>query len=325
MGNHFGSIKDRKAFFEKLSASKKEAEKKPSEKPDETKAKCPSYKLAYLTVVQNATQTHVTGQKNWACLKKTTDEVIVQATTIPNTEEFWKKINWSGDSGDAVSGKPNQRKLSRAAARHYHVEAELGGVKDHVEVWVLWATVTILTSGSTPANAVQFAGKHDGTENLGAVSFDGGDKAAGRVVPVGTIAPIGIQGVVKSGWAFKRERMSHDWRDGNKDGEGNGVDDYWNTAFVDDTSYPDFQKLTPDNDDKIYDRDAPSIGRSNITTDQETYNHFRQWIEWNGEKCSDKAQWYWKARRLKANSPQITLKDVGTGSIALPAKSFFHP
>ena len=207
----------------------------------------------------------------------------------------------------------------------FHVEAELGGVKDHVEVWVLWATVTILTSGTTPANAVQFAGKHDGTENLGAVSFDGGDKAAGRVVPVGAIAPIGIQGVVKSGWAFKRERMSHDWRDGNKDGEGNGVDDYWNTAFVDDTSYPGFQKLTPDNDDKIYDRDAPSIGRSNITTDQETYNHFRQWIEWNGEKCSDKAEWYWKARRLKANSPQITVKDVGTGSIALPAKSFYHP
>ena len=90
-----------------------------------------------------------------------------------------------------------------------------------------------------------------------------------------------------------------------------------------DTSYDCFQKLTPDNQDKIYDRDAPSIGRADIATNQETYNNFKQWIEWNSDKCSDEAEWYWKALRKKASVPQITLKKVDTGSILLPDSPHF--
>lgn len=322
MGNHFGSIKDRKAFFEKFSASKKDAEKKPSEKPDETKSKCPSCKLAYLKVIQNATQTNVTGNKNWACVKKNTDDVVVQATTIPNTEDCWKKINWSGDSGNAVPGKPNQRKLSRAAAKHYHVEAELGGVKDHVDVWVIWATVTNLTSGTTPANAVQYGARYDGTENLGAQSYDDGNSAVGKVVPVATISPTGVNVVVQAGWSFEREKMRRDFEDGVKDVSR------WDTAWQNDTSDASFQRIIPDANDKIYDRDAPNISNFGQTDSYERYDNFREWVEWNGTRCSDYAGWYWKARWKADQSPKVTLKEVSSGEIApLPseADNFYSP
>ena len=279
-------------------------------------------------MIRNATQTNVTGAKNWATVKKTTDEVIVEATTTPNTEACWNQINWSGDSGSAVPGHPNQRKLSRDTSKKYHVEAELGGVRDHVDIWILWATVTNLATGTTPANAVQYGARYDGTENLGARSYDGNKKAVGKVVPVATITPAGVHSVVKSGWAFRRNRWSHDWADGRKYKPPDFSVDYWNTGWVDDTSSPSLQKLTPDDDDKIYDRDAPSIEAAGMN-DYETYNNFEEWVEWNGftadEACSDKAGWYWQGRWQKSASPQVTLKDVGTGSITLPDKSHFHP
>jgi len=303
----------------------KVGKKKPPKPVKKKEEKCPlKPKLVKITVTQNATQTNVTGAKNWACVKKATDDVIVEATTSPNTEDAWKQINWTGDSGTAVTGKLNQRKLSRSASKKYHVEAELGGVKDDLYVWVLWVEVTILTSGTTPTNAVQFGVRYDGTENLGARSYDGGNKARGKVVPVAKISPAGVHNVVKSGWVFKRERWSHDWVDGNKYEPPSYSVDYWNTSWVSDDSSPSFQKLNPDSNDKIYDRDAPDVAAYG-TNDYETYNNFRQWIEWNNEKCSDYAEWYWKGHWKSTSSPQVTLKDVGTGSITLPNASHFHP
>ncbi len=294
-------------------------------KPASPVQKCPgpSCKLVSLTVIRNATQNHVTGAKNWATVKKATDDVIVEATTTPNTEDAWKQINWSGDSGAAVPGKPNQRSIPRGSSKKYHVEADLGGVKDHVDVWVLWATVTILAkdSDTTPPNSAQFGTLYDGTEKLGARSYSSGNGAAGKVAPFATITPPGIHDVVKSGWAFKRERISHDWIDGVK----NTAADYWNTTWVDDTSLSMWTKLTPDADDKIYDLDGPNVQAVGSSNDYETYNNFRQWIEWNSEKCSDYADWYWQGRWKKSATPQVTLKEVGIGNIKLPDDSYFHP
>ena len=281
--------------------------------------------LSSLTVTHNATQSNVTGAKNWATVKKSTDDVIVQATTTPNTSDAWKMITWSGD-GAAVLGHLNQRSLSRATSKKLHVEAALGGQSDSVDVWVLWATVTNLTSSTTPANAVQYGARYDGTENLGAQTYNSGNSAVGKVVPVATITPAGVHDVVKSGWEFKRERMSHDWNDGVK----NTAQNYWNTTWQDDTSFASLQNLVPDSNDKIYDRDAPNIDAFG-TNDSETYNNFREWIVWNssdahaGGVCSDKQGWYWQGRWQKSATPQVVLKDVGPGSITLPDKSFFHP
>ena len=312
--------------------NKEAAKNKGSGKCDQVTKKCqPPVKLVSLTVIKYATQTHVTGAKNWATIKKSSDDVIVEAKTSPsNSPKEWTQISWSGDSGSPMPGKANQRKIPRSTSKKLHVEAELGGVKDHVDIWVLWATVTVKTTGTSPANAVQFGVRYDGTENLGAISYDGGKKGVGKIVPIAKIMPAGVHAVVKSGWEFKRERMSHDWNDGAKASPGNGAADYWNTAWVDDTSHASFQKLTPDVDDKIYDRDAPNIAAFGVN-DSETYNNFHQWVEWNsadpdtGGNCSDKAGWYWKGRWKKTSAPQVELKDVGIGSIALPAKSHYHP
>lgn len=81
--------------------------------------------LNSLTVIRNATQTNVTGAKNWATVKQSTGDVIVKVTTTPNTSDAWKMITWSGDTGSAVPGHLNQRSLSRAASQKLHVEAAL--------------------------------------------------------------------------------------------------------------------------------------------------------------------------------------------------------
>src|SRR4051795_4040746 len=94
-----------------------------------------SIKLVKLTVVENATQAGVVGDKNWAAVKNDSAHVIVEATTAPdNNDAEWKHIDWSGDTGAAVFGKRNRRQFSLASSRKYHVAATLGGVKDHVDV-----------------------------------------------------------------------------------------------------------------------------------------------------------------------------------------------
>jgi len=299
---------------------------------------CPSAcQLVSLTVISGATQNGVPPPKTWATVQREAAYVIVEATTTPNTPACWQQIAWSGDTGDAVPGKANQRKLSRAQSQRLHVEAQLGGVNDALDVWVLWATIQILTSGQVPANAVQFfSGMRDGTQRLGAVTFesiDGTDYsgdyvrnmgASGKVAPVATLTPVGVHRVVTSGWAFKRERWTHDWSDGFKLKEGNGHSDFWNTTWVDDTSPSTFLKLTPDDQDRIYDLDAPDLRHGG--RNYETYNNFRQWIEWNGERCSDSHLWNWNAR-WQANRNQrlqIQLNELGTTNKTLPDQPFYR-
>jgi hypothetical protein len=288
---------------------------------DPAVTQCPSAcKLVSISVIRNATPTG--GAKSWAAIKKATDEVIVEATTSPNTEECWKSIRWSGDSG-SPGDKPNQRKLSRSTSKKLHVEAELGGVTDSLDVWILWAAVTILTSGTTPAHSAKFNGDADGTENLGAiVSREDGShyqSVSGKVAVFAVITPKGAGQIIQSGWALKRERWGHDWVDGKKKDEGNTRHSYWNTAWVDDTSLAPNLRLTPDANDRIYDIDGPNVrpglGQSKS---YQTYTNFRQFVEWNGEICSEKAEWYFRARWRESSSPNITYKDLGTGNKALP-------
>lgn len=289
-------------------------------------------KLVKITVVQNATQKNVSGAKNWAAVK-TAAHVIVEATTAPsNNADEWKQIQWSGDSGEAVQNFPNRRKLSQAASKKYHVEAKLGGVSDSLDVWVLWAAVEILTQGARPANAVPFdAGKRDGTQNLGAVTYKSltssvvDEKAgvfvdnmgaSGKIAAVATLSPKGINQIVKAGWSFERQVWSHNWLDGVK---APSTNENWTK----DTSNLAFLRLTPDAGDKIYDVDAPDLRWGQFSS--ETYNKFRQWIEWNGQKCSEDAPWHWQARwKLdRDQSKQITLNKLGVGDTALPSKAHF--
>ena len=64
------------------------------------------------------------------------------------------------------------------------VTATCGYSSALIDIWVLWATVEIKTIGTTPPNAVQFNMLYDMTEFLGARSFNGGNTAVGKVVPI---------------------------------------------------------------------------------------------------------------------------------------------
>jgi hypothetical protein len=288
--------------------------------------------LVKITVAQNATQKNVSGPKNWAAVKKA-DHFIVEATTTPrNDADEWKQIQWSVHSGEAVQNFPNRRKLSLSISKKYHVEAKLGGVSDSLDVWVLWATVEILTKGPRPANAAPFdAGIRDDTQNLGAVTYKSlassmiDEKAgvfvdnmgaSGKIAAVATLSPKGVGQIVKAGWTFERQVWSHNWLDGVM---ASSTTQNWKK----DTSRPAYLRLTPDNGDKIYDVDGPDLRWGQFSS--ETYNRFRQWIEWNAEKCSEDAHWHWRAQwKLHRDlSKQITLNELGVGDMALPSKAHF--
>ena len=258
--------------------------------------------------------------------------MIVEATTDPNTPNCWSQIAWSGDSGSPVPGQPNQRQLSRSSSTHYHIQAELGGAKDDLDIWVIWASIQVMTSGQTPPNSAKFGGDADGTEKLGPVTYDSlfsredgtrYQSASGKVALYAVITPKGVGKIITSGWAFKRERWGHDWVDGTKRSPGDTRSSFWNTDWVDDTSLPANLRLSPDADDKIYDIDGPNVraglGQKRI---YETYNNFRQWIEWNNEVCSEKAEWYWRARWRENAKPNVTLNDLGSGKKPLPDNPF---
>jgi hypothetical protein len=288
-------------------------------------------KLVKLTVIDNATQKNVSRAKNWAAVKNSSASVIVEATTSPNnTLEEWKLIQWAG--GEVVQGKANHRKISLAISRKHHVEAKLGGVGDFIDLWVLWATAEILTKGTRPKNAAPFDhGIRDDTDKLGAVTFESltssvvdekagvfvnNRGASGKVAAAATLSPSGVNSVVKAGWTFEREVWSHNWIDGVKALTSN-------EKWTPDTSKPNYLRLTPDGDDKIYDLDGPDLRWGNFHS--ETYNNFRQWVTWNGEKCSEYALWHWQARWSvnKDPSKQITLNECGTGNIMLPKGPHF--
>jgi hypothetical protein len=285
-------------------------------------------------MVSNASQTNVSGEKNWAAPRQGSGYVIVRATTAPDdTPDEWKHIRWSGD-GQQVKSKPNERKVPLRTSKMYHVEAKLGERSDHVDIWILWAKVQILTKGPRPANSAPFdLGIRDQTQNLGAVTYESltaslldeatGETvtnvgAAGKVAPVATLQPSGVHEVVKAGWDFKREVWSHVFLDGR---ETAGT----NKAWTPDNSKSNYLRLIPDTHDKIYDLDAPDLRWA--TRSFEVYHNFRQWIEWNSQRCSDLAPWHWRARWRLNRIPrkQITLNELGVGHIALPQRAFYRP
>jgi len=300
-------------------------------------------KLVRVTVIRHATQESVVGKKNWATVKKASDDVIVEATTSPHDEATWKKLKWSG--GEAVPGHPNRRKVSRAKSKKHKVKAKLGGKSDHVVIWVLWAFVHIKVSGKTPPNSLQFAALNLGSEDLGAVADPTFTEARGKVAPLALLTPKGVHKVVPTGWGFRRALKSHVWYEGVKQ-PTTGQFTNWTVDWSDDTSESTVTRLTPDEKDLIYDLDAPSIGP--FAKDVEIYVNFRQWIEWQSgdlappppkapkppakpsttagwEICSEYANWYWQARYQQTAQPAITFAAVGVGHQPLPVSSHFHP
>jgi hypothetical protein len=286
-------------------------------------------------IVSGATQENVTGARNWAAVRSSAGSVSVEAVTAPgNNADEWKQLVWGGDKGEAA-GQANRRKLSLATSKVLHVEASLGGVTQAADIWVLWAALDILTKGNRPAGAAPFdKGSRDGTDTLGAVTYISVSSsvideaagifvdnmgAAGKVAPVATLSPRGVNAVVSGGWKIERQVDSRDWLDGVPAGRTT-------KTWTGDTSGPNYLRLKPDTTDKIYDLDAPDIRWGQKSS--ETYNNFRQWVTWNGTTCSDYALWFWQARWTVDRDPkkQITLKEVERNkNLSLPSKPYYPP
>ncbi|MCP4250650.1 MAG: hypothetical protein GY778_26715 [bacterium] len=267
--------------------------------------------LTGLTVIQNATQTNVTGAKNWATVKKSSDGVIVEATTAPNTPEAWKKIKWSGDSGAAVSGHDNQRKLSRSAAKKYHVVAELGGTQKDLDVWVIWTNL-VVTKGSTDTidtgnDATGLAAGHkwkaaDGGGNkLGPIDCQTTSLtyayAVGSMQAKATLQPAGIENVVRSHWHMRRKATAKGFDNGVKTADQtDGVDDS-------DAAWVDVDPKSGTSTREIYDLDQPgcsvALSGTTINHTSETYANFTQYVTVTLDsdyKCSDDVLWSYEAR-----------------------------
>ena len=113
-------------------------------------------------------------------------------------------------------------------------------------------------------------------------------------------------------FSIRRQLTAHDYVDGAPNKHKKSFGDW-----LDDTLLA-MQVFTSVSNDELYDTDAPDLPVATQTA--ETYNNFRQWLEWDGRPCSNYAYWYFQARW---KDQQVTLKDVGQGSITLPQQAFY--
>lgn len=307
-------------------------------KPGDPKNPCPAPKLIKITVVKNATQTNVMGAKNWATVKKSSDDVVVEATTDPNTDEAWKQITWSGDTGSAVPGKANQRTLSRAAAAKLTIKAELGGVKDELTVWVIWSdlVITIGTSDTidTGNDASGLAAGHKwpamlgGGNNLGPMSKEGTSLTyaytVGKMQAKATLQPAGVEDVVaRDKWLMKRKATIKGYDNGVR------VVDW---TDHDDTSKAPWTDLDPKSGSstrEIYDLDAPGcsiiLSGTTINHTADIYDNFTQWAAVtldSEQRCSDEKTWSYTAQvDVDKATGKVEKNELSLSHITVPTSS----
>ena len=151
---------------------------------------------------------------------------VVQALTAPaNSPAEWGEIAWAG--GEPVPGRPNQRLVSRHRAGKTTVRATIGGSGPQAIVWIVWATVTVQTSGLRPSRAKSWAEGMPFTagNSCGAFvvqAFSMGENARGQVVAVAELVPKGVGQVISAAGMgkdlrFRRQVTAHDFVDGKRD------------------------------------------------------------------------------------------------------------
>ncbi|HEY1661497.1 MAG TPA: hypothetical protein VGI03_03695 [Verrucomicrobiae bacterium] len=270
-----------------------------------------------MTVVSNsATQIDAT---NWAVVKSLTNNyVYVQAsfsvTNILIPTNAANLILWSG--GEPVPGNPLQRMVTTTNSVETTVSASLTGITNSLNVWVIWSSVQILTSGTNPS-PILFEPYGAPGNQLGVVYYSTFDYASGKICAIATITPAGIHAVVTNGWNFNNQyRMAHDF--------ANGVEDidFYDANWVSD---PTAVTNMPDANDQIYLIDSPNIG--DFASDSyEKYVNFYDVVTWNAQQCSSTNNFWHFQGRWKVNAtPDVTFTNVGTGLMNLPTNSYYPP
>ncbi|MBU1858225.1 MAG: hypothetical protein KKC28_14705 [Verrucomicrobia bacterium] len=302
-------------------------------------------KVESIQLVSGATSSNVIPTNTWADIKDTnspTEYVVVRAEIEPDIDptslpaDF---ISWSG--GEEVTTNQLQRKVPKNVSAHTELVATCGGSSATGHVWIIWAELEIRTTGSTTntPNSARFeSNRLDKTESLGAVVYDylipdgtqyvfWAKAAAGKVIPIGKLQPSDVYTVVSNGFTIERYMKRHEYIDGNV------WTSRWCDAWTFDSYTQDEDKKynPPDSLGQIYDLDAPNITKF-ISPDQvldscERYDHFKQYVTWNGAICSSNALWHWFAR-WKDNTNldlQINLKDIDVGNPDFPSGPYYNP
>ncbi len=269
--------------------------------------------------------------------RKDASEVTLEA---PLQRRAWKKLKWKGgEKGDQA----NQRLIDRGECGKHTVTAQLAKNKISVEIWVVRARVEVLTMRDRPQGIQAFGNEYgepkEAQEVLGVSRYedtDGHQEARGKIVAVATIEPR----IVDAGkwettkvFEFRRVIKRRVWFNGEyqKPEDGNatviGSDDTERMValgqddWLNDTG--SVRTFRPDRESKIYDRDAPNVKSTIVVTDTKhtlCYN-FLEFVEVNGELCSNEAEWCWCAQWQRNDEDweeEIKFARVETGHFQLP-------
>jgi len=267
--------------------------------------------VSSVSVESGASQTHVTGSKNWAAIKATPGDVVIKATINPPIAEGSipaDLITWTG--GTAVSGQLLHRKVSKTTSAKTNVKATCGTSEAEANIWVIWASITIQTSGDKPsaANTLFFALNNPkcGPTTSSQVGY-------GNICGIVTLTPAGVGEIISSGWDIKREQQHLIITITNSTPTEKSRD----TSWTDDDAHNQDEILQPING-KLYVIDNPSICYEYPGVDIIiVMRNFREWLAWNGKKCSDYSPWYFRGL-FDAVSGGI-IPQVGVGRIDFPA------
>jgi hypothetical protein len=311
-------------------------------KPADPCEKCKTTpKLVKITVIRNATQANVTGAKNWATVKKASDDVIVEAATTPNTEDAWRQITWSGDTGDPVPGKSNQRTLKRDVARKHQIKASLGGVSDDLTVWVIWADLEVKIGTSETIDggndASGLAAGHNwpamlgGGNKLGEMSSEGTGLTyaytVGKMQAKATLKPDGIEDVVRNQFKMRRKVTMKSYDDGSQSASRTDADD------TSPARWTDIDPKSGSSTREIYDVDAPgcsaTLSGTTVNHTAECYDNFTQYVTVTLDTelvCSEEKLWSYEARvNVDKASDKVELNKLRLAHVAIPAGAHYSP
>ena len=301
-----------------------------------------------LTVVSNSA-TQIDGT-NWAVVKSSSanDYVYVQAmldtTNTAALAMAGTTIQWTG--GEAVPGNPLQRRVSKTNSVETTITASLGSTATNLNVWVIWANLTIKVSGTldpddkaavldngnwpTPTSTSYDSGLGGGN-SLGAIDCLSNSNLTyaftiGKMEAKAILQPAGIQNFVTNGaWNMKRTRVVIAWDNGGSPAVLNPLPGEY------DANNEDAKYLNPVKGD-MFGLDAPgcAIDLSGTTIDHtaEVYDNFFQYVTvnfGNGDQiCSNTNTWSYTAQVDIDATNKVQLNSLSTSLITLPTTPHFQ-
>jgi hypothetical protein len=260
-----------------------------------------------LTVVSNSA-VQINWTTNWATVESPTNYVVVQLETNSASTALlpWIETNITWSGGTPVPGNPLQCEVSTAVSTNAIVTASIGSFSTSLDIWIVWSTVQILSSGTntSPLSSPYYAGGDElGAENLlsNTPAYLGW-----KVEIVGTITPAGAYQAIQDGWRFYQTSTFVTFYNNEYAPWGSGTNAP-DTAFND--YGPNLEDDTPDTNNDIYALDGPgNVGAFSL---YQTTQNFQTWVLWNGQIASGPAQWWINQKAYNNGSSYIVVTNTG--------------